>query len=342
MDKRIYSILQHSLFESLFSDIIDDGMYDGYDDDEKTEVEQATQGEEVMQDMRLTDCVNREDVLFYLQESTGVGEAVRQAIWKIKDVCYGRDYRVTVDQIVEIVGAEMEDSIKNFIIRGGGLGFYFSYMDLTYDFILRLVEDTQWIDIPGVNIQAKPFYITFGNEKVGPFINQIDGSSTKFSDGIRDFVDSQINDDDIVNLINAIIIRDFNANKIVTELTAEPKPYPVTQKDITRMANIIRSGKGAIQGFNAITKADKMVARLAAYFICADHFNIATDQLKSLDEEALLRIFTGVTRNSRSSSAENLCKTLNRDIFQGIHLVDVLYAYKRYKDRNWDFVSTKV
>jgi hypothetical protein len=144
MDKRIYSILQHSLFESLFSDIIDDGMYDGYDDDEKTEVEQATQGEEVMQDMRLTDCVNREDVLFYLQESTGVGEAVRQAIWKIKDVCYGRDYHVTVDQIVDIVGSEMENSIKNFTIRGlydGGLGFYFSYMDLTYDFIFRLVED---------------------------------------------------------------------------------------------------------------------------------------------------------------------------------------------------------
>lgn len=345
MDKRIYSILQHSLFESLFSDIIDDGMDYGYDDEEKTEVEQAAQGEEVMQDMRLTDCVTRDDVLFYLQESSGVGEAVRQAIWKIKDVCYGRDYHVTVDQIVDIVGSEMENSIKNFTIRGlydGGLGFYFSYMGLTYDFIFRLVEDKQWIDIPGVNIKAKPFYITFGNEKVGPFITYIDGSSTKFSDDVREFVDSQINDDDIVNLINAIIIRDFNANKIVTELTAEPKPYPVTQKDITRMANIIRSGKGTIQGFNAITKADKMVARLAAYFICADHFNIETDRLKSLDEEALLRIFSNLKRNSRSSSAEDLCKTLNRDIFQGIHLVDVLYAYKKYKDRNWDFDSRKV
>ena len=138
----------------------------------------------------------------------------------------------------------------------------------------------------------------------------------------------------------------FNTQRITDELTCTGKVYKVVQKDIDRMNKCIDTRN--FSGFDKITKADKMVARLAALFICAKNRNIKDLQLQFNDDILLTiilghKIYTksythqygryGRFRINMSSKEDfmNIFRKLQK--FPTIHLKDVIATYNDYKDQ---------
>lgn len=140
----------------------------------------------------------------------------------------------------------------------------------------------------------------------------------------------------------------FNTQRIADELTCTGKVYKVVQKDIDRMNKCIDTRN--FSGFDKITKADKMVARLAALFICAKNRNIKDLQLQ-FNDDILLSIILGHGVYSKSfsgysgrygysrsrinmSSKEDYINILRKlQKFPTIHLKDVIATYNAYKDQ---------
>ena len=138
----------------------------------------------------------------------------------------------------------------------------------------------------------------------------------------------------------------FNTQRITDELTCTGKVYKVVQKDIDRMNKCIDTRN--FSGFDKITKADKMVARLAALFICAKSRNIKDLQLQ-FNDDILLTIILGhkiyTTSYTRQrgryggyrinmSSKEDFINILRKlQKFPTIHLKDVIATYNAYKDQ---------
>lgn len=138
----------------------------------------------------------------------------------------------------------------------------------------------------------------------------------------------------------------FNTQRITDELTCTGKVYKVVQKDIDRMNKCIDTRN--FSGFDKITKADKMVARLAALFICAKDRNIKDLQLQFNDDILLTIILghkiytTSYTRQhgrygsyrinmSNKEDFINILRKLQK--FPTIHLKDVIATYNAYKDQ---------
>lgn len=138
----------------------------------------------------------------------------------------------------------------------------------------------------------------------------------------------------------------FNTQRITDELTCTGKVYKVVQKDIDRMNKCIDTRN--FSGFDKITKADKMVARLAALFICAKNRNIKDLQLQ-FNDDILLTIILGHKIYSRSfnrysrrygqsvinmDSKEDYINILRKiQNFPTIHLKDIIATYNAYKDQ---------
>ena len=139
----------------------------------------------------------------------------------------------------------------------------------------------------------------------------------------------------------------FNTQRITEELTCTGKVYKVVQKDIDRMNKCIDTRN--FSGFDKITKADKMVARLAALFICAKSRNIKDLQLQ-FNDDILLNIILGHGVYSKSyirqygrygghnlinmNSKEDFINILRKlQKFPTIHLKDVIATYNAYKDQ---------
>ena len=132
---------------------------------------------------------------------------------------------------------------------------------------------------------------------------------------------------------------------LINEMKYPGKVYKVVQKDIDRMRKCLETGNYA--GFDAITKPDKMVARLAAFFICAkDNYRYQDMELKLTESDYLLFTFhrfnilwrakkinsrSNYYNNKYSSNALLLLEKLNG--FPNIHLNDVLVTYNEYKDK---------
>lgn len=141
----------------------------------------------------------------------------------------------------------------------------------------------------------------------------------------------------------------FNTQRITDELTCTGKVYKVVQKDIDRMNKCIDTRN--FSGFDKITKADKMVARLAALFICAKNRNIKDLQLQ-FNDDILLTIILGHKIYTKSytrqygrygryggyrinmSNKEDFINILRKlQKFPTIHLKDVIATYNAYKDQ---------
>lgn len=139
----------------------------------------------------------------------------------------------------------------------------------------------------------------------------------------------------------------FNTQRITDELTCTGKVYKVVQKDIDRMNKCIDTRN--FSGFDKITKADKMVVRLAALFICAKSRNIKDLQLQ-FNDDILLNIILGHGVYSKSyirqygrygghnlinmNSKEDFINILRKlQKFPTIHLKDVIATYNAYKDQ---------
>lgn len=138
----------------------------------------------------------------------------------------------------------------------------------------------------------------------------------------------------------------FNTQRITDELTCTGKVYKVVQKDIDRMNKCIDTRN--FSGFDKITKADKMVARLAALFICAKNRNIKDLQLQ-FNDDILLTIILGRKIYNKTytrqygrygsyrinmSSKEDFINILRKlQKFPTIHLKDIIATYNAYKDQ---------
>lgn len=149
----------------------------------------------------------------------------------------------------------------------------------------------------------------------------------------------------IVEVLMESVEQVFNTQRITEELTCTGKVYKVVQKDIDRMNKCINTRN--FSGFDKITKADKMVARLAALFICAKSRNIKDLQLQ-FNDDILLNIILGHGVYSKSrqygrygghnlinmNSKEDFINILRKlQKFPTIHLKDVIATYNAYKDQ---------
>lgn len=164
------------------------------------------------------------------------------------------------------------------------------------------------------------------------------------NDAINKFIDktNQGQFSDVNKKINEISIAlkgqvetIFKTKRITDELTCTGKVYKVTQKDIDRMDKCLMTGK--YSGFDKITKSDKMVARLAALFICAKNRDYKNMQL-SFNDDILISVVTGAKHYATTSrymkNKQNYIDVLTKlQLFPDIHLKDVIATYNAYKDQ---------
>lgn len=127
----------------------------------------------------------------------------------------------------------------------------------------------------------------------------------------------------------------FSTKRLADELTCTGKVYKVTQKDIDRMDKCLMTGK--YSGFDKITNPDKMVARLAALFICAKNRDYKDMQL-SFNDDILISVITGknpyrISRNIYYNRQDYIQVLKKLQLFPDIHLKDVIATYNAYKDQ---------
>lgn len=219
------------------------------------------------------------------------------------------------------------------------------------------------------NIKRVPYEITYRNKNKSflawcasfPYskddiilqvCNIPDNKNTAVNKFIDKYNDTQFNikeqQSEIYDALLKQVEKVFNTQRITDELTCMGKVYKVVQKDIDRMNKCIDTRN--FSGFDKITKADKMVARLAALFICAKNRNIKDLQLQ-FNDDILLTIILGHGVYSKSfssyrgrygynrsrinmSSKEDFINILRKlQKFPTIHLKDVIATYNAYKDQ---------
>ena len=140
------------------------------------------------------------------------------------------------------------------------------------------------------------------------------------------------------NFLNEIIDKVFNVDRLEEELFCQEKVYKVVDKDIMRQANIFNNSsngaKAQLNGFDAITKPEKMAARAAATFICAKYMGRSAMELK-VDDNTLIRLFTNTNFiGTDKFDCESLLSRIRKDLKDGthIHLKDVIATFLAYKD----------
>ena len=135
----------------------------------------------------------------------------------------------------------------------------------------------------------------------------------------------------VINEIINVIQSSYKTERLFEELTCTGKVYKVVDKDIQRMTKCLSTGNYA--GFDAITKPDKMVARMAALFICARKQGY-TNMTLGFNEDILLRVITGYspyrTRFNRRGDYIGVLTRLQK--FPTLHLKDVIATYNAYVD----------
>ena len=151
---------------------------------------------------------------------------------------------------------------------------------------------------------------------------------------VIDTFNKENNEARYTNVINAIlnnIQSSYKTERLLEELTCTGKVYKVVDKDIQRMTKCLSTGNYA--GFDAITKPDKMVARMAALFICARKQGY-TNMTLGFNEDILLRVITGYspyrTRLNRRGDYIGVLTRLQK--FPTLHLKDVIATYNAYVD----------
>ena len=151
---------------------------------------------------------------------------------------------------------------------------------------------------------------------------------------VIDAFNKENNEARYTNVINAIlnnIQSSYKTERLLEELTCTGKVYKVVDKDIQRMTKCLSTGNYA--GFDAITKPDKMVARMAALFICARKQGY-TNMTLGFNEDILLRVITGYspyrTRYNQRGDYIGVLTRLQK--FPTLHLKDVIATYNAYVD----------
>lgn len=140
---------------------------------------------------------------------------------------------------------------------------------------------------------------------------------------------SEERDSNITNAILSTIQFAYKTDRLYEELTCTGKVYKVVDKDIQRMSKCLLTGN--YTGFDAITKPEKMVARLAALFICAKKQGYSKMTL-GFNDDILLRVITDYapykTSNNRRGDYIGVLRRLQK--FPTLHLKDVIATYNEY------------
>lgn len=337
MNKNIKKLLE-SLFDDDFNDIY-------VDDSDTQEVSQMIQNDAKI--TSLAQCDNIEEVNEYFINKYNLVDNVLNTITDIMSAVkkYNRPpFTIDCDQFnneQRNISVQRANSCYFKCVIGGS--FTFEIYIIPYEAVYRNKsrEFRAWcVKFPDVN------------DKIVLRINQ----SSSYTAPVNKFIESynktyfDINEyqKQIGEVLMESIEQVFNTQRIADELTCTGKVYKVVQKDIDRMNKCIDTRN--FSGFDKITKADKMVARLAALFICAQNRNIKDLQLQ-FNDDILLSIILGHGVYSKSfsgysgrygysrsrinmSSKEDYINILRKlQKFPTIHLKDVIATYNAYKDQ---------
>ena len=354
------------LLESLFDDDFDEL----YNDDTQNIVSQ--QISTAMKITSLSECENKDDVdEYFINKYDLINQVINTIVDVIDEVNRCLNSNSTIfsfddkkisneNRIVRFNRNMYTDPISKKI----EVQFYFEcFIGPNKDFKFIIQEEPYSIIYRKKEKSVKAWNIIFNNNKIiwqlskyphsiisKPGDKDKNAAINKIIDKINTEQFSNINEK--IKKINIALVQKveslFKTQRITEELTCVGKVYKVTQKDIDRMNKCIDTRN--FGGFDKITKSDKMVARLAALFICAKNRNIKDLQLQ-FNDEILLSIILGHGVYSKSyinyggpyshkkdrinmSSKEDYINILRKiQNFPDIHLKDVIATYNVYKDQ---------
>lgn len=340
MNKNIKKLLE-SLFDDDFNDIY-------ADEGGTSETSQMIQDNAKI--TSLAQCDNIEEVNEYFINKYNLVNTVLDTITNIMNAINNTTLYSSIDckQFntefckVSLERSYVTDDIKYYFKCVIGDNFIFSIEQIPYEIIYRNKpkEFKAWCVAFPKEIILKVCGIPYNkNAAVNKFINNY--NNTHFD------IEQQRNE--IYDVLIKQVEKTFKTQRIVEELTCTGKVYKVVQKDIDRMNTCISTRN--FSGFDKITKADKIVARLAALFICAKNRNIKDLQL-CFSDDILLSIILGQKVYTKSytsyyrgkrygcksminmSSKEDYINILRKlQKFPTIHLKDVIATYNAYKDQ---------
>lgn len=300
MDKHI-----KLLVESLFDDF--DDIYN--DDTDKEEVSAKIQ--QLVKIKSLAECTTIDEINTYLFDKINddIAKANGQSLeqWlnsinpyncnEIKYFNFGEKIRLSCTQ----------DKSPEIMYRGKMTTF----------------PNTVWIEVFSVYIRKDKIVWEVGTKDVSSQAKKVIDTFNKENNEVRYT--------NIINEILNVIQISYKTERLYEELTCTGKVYKVVDKDIQRMTKCLSTGNYA--GFDAITKPDKMVARMAALFICARKQGY-TDMTLGFNDDILLRVITGYspyrTRFNRRGDYIGVLTRLQK--FPTLHLKDVIATYNAYVD----------
>lgn len=342
MNKNIKKLLE-SLFDDDFNDIY-------VDDSETSDVSQIIQDD--MKITSLAQCDNIDEVNLYFINKYNLVDNVLNTITDIMSAIKETHFPYAIDcdqfnneQIKITVETNYSlDIFRKYFKCVIGDNFIFNIKQIPYEITYRNKpkEFSAWcVSFPYTTDEIILSVCNISdnmNTAVNKFITKY--NSTQF--------DIKSQQSEIYDALVKQVEKVFNTQRITDELTCTGKVYKVVQKDIDRMNKCIDTRN--FSGFDKITKADKMVARLAALFICAKNRNIKDLQLQ-FNDDILLTIILGHGVYSKSfsgyrgrygynrsrinmSSKEDFINILRKlQKFPTIHLKDVIATYNAYKDQ---------
>lgn len=324
----------------------------------------------------LVECEDRSDVINYLTKTTGINSIISDiftyTFQHISDYNYNipfsRSYYDDSDplkrnyftELAEDIAKALNPKYPNLSIRGGysDLSLKLDLCGITHNISIRIIpvgNVPNWNN-SDVNVYGLQFkfndvrtpVIICNYEKVPRRGRPIQDSAI-YSD-IQTYNNYlHLQDEPLEQFTNAIVSYTFNVDRLVEELTCEPKIYKVTEKDIMRQINMLRATKGdKAAGFKAIKDSKKMVARLVATFICGKKMG-RSDATLEVSDYTLIRLFSKNStighedivggyqqstrwRSGRYRTISSLAILEHIRYFDDIHLKDVVATYLKYKD----------
>lgn len=301
MDKHV-KLLVESLFDD-FNDI--------YDDDTDTE-DVSAQIQQLSKIESLAECTTLDEINTYFFD-------------KINDDIAKAEGQ-TLDQWLNSINPYNCDGIRDFkfgekiVVSCVKIGS----PEILYRGKMSTFPNTAWIEVKSSYSRRGKIVWEVSTKDVSPQAKKV-----------IDAFNAENNEVRYTNVITAVIdaIQEgYKTERLLEELSCSGKAYKVVDKDIQRMSKCLSTGNYA--GFDAITKPDKMVARLAALFICAKKQGY-TNMTLAFNDEILLRVITGYSpyRTKYNKRGDYIGVLTRLQKFPTLHLKDVIATYNAYIDK---------
>lgn len=378
--EKLYYDVKRKLNENIFLDpdicsLDDDDMYN----DIYTDAANELTGDVIIP---LVECEDRADVINYFNKTTGINNIVSDIFTytfnHIIDYNYNIPYstsyysdtdplkRNSFRELCDEVASQLNKKYPGLNARGsyGEISFNLDLCEVSHNIIIKVypVGNVPNWNNTDVNVYGLQFRVNdeSGNGSIKtpviicnyqkvPRRGRPIQDSAIYND-IQIYNDSlHLQNEPLENIVNGIVSYTFNINRLVEELTCEPKIYKVAEKDIMRQINMLNAVKGdKAAGFKAIKDSKKMVARLVATFICGKKMG-RKDATLEISDYTLIRLFSknktighedivggyvqgNRWRRGRYRTISSLAILEYIRYFNDIHLKDVVATYLKYKD----------